>query len=195
MNQYNWRLDYASSSFDVQHHVVGSFVYALPIGKGKAILGNSGRMTDLLLGGWQANGIVSLQTGLPFSVTASDVQFLNQNYGQRANLVGDANPSGFHKTINQYFNTQAFGQPALGAFGNSGRNILRAPGTANLDFSLFKNIRFGERVTLQTRLEAFNVFNHANFGFPDTNVDSPTFGVIRSASSGRILQVAMKIIW
>ena len=195
MNQYDWRLDYATSSFDVQHHVVGSFVYALPVGKGKAILGNPGRLTDLLFGGWQLNGILTLQSGLPYSVTASDLQFINQNYGQRADLVGNPYPSGFHKTINRYFETSAFEQPALGAFGNSGRNILRAPGTENLDFSLFKNINFSERLTLQTRLEAFNVFNHANFGFPDANIDSTTVGVIRSAAPGRILQVAMKLLW
>jgi Carboxypeptidase regulatory-like domain len=195
MNQYNWRLDYSSSSFDVTHRFVGSFVYALPIGKGKTFLANAGTLTDLLIGGWQVNGILTLQTGLPYSVTASDIQFLNQNYGQRADLVGNPNPSGFHRTISQYFNRDAFAQPALGYFGGSGRNILRAPGTENLDFSLFKNIPLGERVTWQTRLEAFNVFNHANFGIPDSNVDSKTFGVIRSASAGRILQVAMKMVW
>jgi hypothetical protein len=195
MNQYNWRADYSSSSFDVTHRFVGSFVYALPIGKGKAVFGNAGTLTNLLVGGWQVNGILTLQTGVPYSVTASDIDFLNQNYGQRADVVSNPNSSGFQKSVNEYFNTAAFAQPGIGLFGNSGRNILRAPGTENLDFSLFKNIPLGERVTWQTRLEAFNVLNHANFGIPDSNVDSTTFGVIRSASAGRILQVAMKMIW
>lgn len=195
MNQYNWRLDYASSSFDVTHRFVASFVYALPFGKGKALFGNSGKLTNLLIGGWQANGILTLQTGLPYSVTASDIDFLNQNYGQRADWASNPSSSAFQKSVNEYFNTQAFVQPGVGLFGNTGRNILRAPGTENLDFSLFKNIPLGERLTWQTRLEAFNVLNHANFGIPDSNVDSSTFGAIRSASAGRILQVAMKMIW
>jgi hypothetical protein len=152
-------------------------------------------VTDLLAGGWQVNGILTLQTGAPYSVSASDLQFINQNYGQRADVVGNPSPSGFHKTIYEYFNRNAFAQPALGYFGNSGRDILRAPGTENLDFSLFKNIPLGERLKWQTRLEAFNVLNHANFGRPDSNVASTTFGVLRNASAGRILQVAMKMIW
>jgi hypothetical protein len=195
MNQYNWRLDYSSSSFDVTHRFVGSFIYALPIGRGKTFFTNSGKFADLLIGGWQVNGILTLQTGIPYSVTASDLKFLNQNYGQRADLVGNPSPSGFHRMISEYFNRDAFAQPALGLFGNSGRNILRAPGTENSDLSLFKNIPLGERVTWQTRLEAFNSFNHANFGRPDSNVDSKTFGVIRGASAGRILQLAMKMVW
>jgi len=109
--------------------------------------------------------------------------------------VGNPYPSGLKKSINEYFNTAAFAQPVLGAFGNTGRDILRAPGAANLDFSLFKNIPFGERVHLQVRGEAFNLFNRANFGFPDSGVPDSTFGVINSVAPGRIIQVAMKVIW
>jgi Carboxypeptidase regulatory-like domain len=195
MDEYNWRLDYSSSSFDIKHHFVGSLVYALPFGRGRALFGNVGTYTNLLVGGWQVNGILTLQTGLPYSVTASDIDFLNQAYGQRADVVGNPYPSGFHRSINEYFNLAAYAQPALGLFGDSGRDILRAPGTENLDFSLFKSMPLGEYINWQTRLEAFNVFNHANFGFPDSNVDSSTFGVIQSAAPGRIVQVAMKLIW
>ena len=195
MDQYNWRLDYASSSFDVRNRFVGSFVYDLPFGKGKALMGHANTFANLLLGGWQVNGILTLQSGLPYSVTASDLGFVNQNYGQRADVAGNPYPSGFHQSINEYFSTAAFAQPALGYFGNSGRDILRAPGIANLDFSLFKNIPLGERLRWQTRLEAFNVLNHANFGFPNSNIDSSSVGAISSASPGRILQLAMKLIW
>ena len=158
MDQYNWRLDYASSSFDVTNRFVGSFVYELPFGKGKALMGNAGTFTNLLVGGWQANGILTLQSGLPYSVTASDLGFVNQNYGQRADVVGNPYPSGFHQSINEYFNTAAFAQPGLGYFGNSGRDILRAPGIVNLDFSLFKNIPLGERLRWQTRLGSLQCF-------------------------------------
>jgi hypothetical protein len=195
LNQYNWRLDYGTSSFDVTHRFVGSFVYALPLGKGKAFGGGANKLTDLLIGGWQTNGILTLQTGLPFSVGASDLGFVNQNFDQRANVVGNPYPSGFQKSINEWFNTAAFAQPALAYFGDSGRNILRAPGLVNLDFSFFKNIPLGEHVHWQGRIEAFNVLNHANFGPPNNYQNSTTFGSIGSAAAGRILQVAMKVIW
>ncbi len=195
MNEYNWRLDYAPSSFDVTHRFVGSAVYQLPIGKGRALLGNAGTAANLLLGGWQLNGIITRQTGFPFSITATDLGFINQNFAQRADVVGNPNPSGFNASISSWFNTNAFAQPAYGAFGNSGRNVLRGPDSINLDLSLFKDFAFTERARLQTRLEAFNALNHANFGFPGSGVGTPQFGVIGSAAAGRIVQVAMKVIW
>jgi hypothetical protein len=195
MDQYNWRLDYATSSFDVQQRFVGSFVYSLPFGKGRAFGGSANKLTDLLIGGWQTNGILTVQSGLPYSIAASDLGFVNQNYDQRANVAGNPYPSGFQQSINEYFNTAAFSQPGLGYFGDSGRNILRAPGLVNLDFSLFKNIPLGEHLHWQGRLESFNVLNHANFGTPNNNENSATFGSIGSAAPGRIVQVAMKLIW
>jgi len=195
MNQYNWRLDYASSTFDVRHNFVGSFVYQLPFGKSKAFLGNAGTLTNLLIGGWQANGIVTLRSGLPYTVTASDLGFINQNFAQRADLVGNPNPPGFKRSIDKYFDKTAFAQPALGRFGAAGRNILRGHGMTNVDLSLFKNIPLDERLKLQIRLEAFNAFNHANFGFPNANINSASVGAIGYAAPGRILQVAMKLIW
>ena len=196
MDEYNWRLDYASSSFDLRQSFVGSFVYALPIGRGKALLGNTSKALDLLLGEWQVNGILTLQTGLPFTVTASDIDFINQNYGQRANVVGNPYPSGFNSSINEDFSTTAFAQPPLGAFGNSARDFLRGPGVENLDFSLFKTFPVAERLRLQMRAETFNIFNHVNFGSSQwVTVDSGTFGVIGSAAPGRIVQLAAKLIW
>jgi hypothetical protein len=195
MNQYNWRLDYGNSAFDVTHRFVGSFVYALPFGKGQAIYGNASGPVDVLIGGWQVNGILTFQSGFPFSVSADDIDFLNYGFAQRADLVGNPHLSGSQRSITKWFNTAAFAQPALGTFGNSGRNILRAPGIENLDFSLFKNISLGEQVRLQTRFEAFNLLNHANFGAPTSYVNSSAFGVIGSASPGRIVQIAMKLIW
>ncbi len=195
MNEYNWRLDYGPSSFDVTQRFVGSAVYELPIGRGRALLGNSGRAANLLGGGWQLNGILTRQTGFPFTVNATDLGFINQNYAQRADVVGNPYPSGFQQGIESWFNTKAFAQPVLGTFGNSGRNVLRGPASINLDLSLFKDFAFTERARLQTRLETFNVLNHANFGFPGTGVGTPQFGVISSAAAGRIVQVAMKVIW
>lgn len=195
MNEYDWKADYSSSSFDVRHNFVGSVVAALPVGRGKRFLGNSPRALDLLVGGWQGNMIVSFRTGFPFSIAATDIGFLNQGFGQRADVVGKWFPSGFKKTVNQWFNPSAFAQPAIGAYGNSGRNLVRAPGAENVDASLFKNFSMAERLTLQMRFEAFNLFNHTNPGFPDNSLSSPTFGAIGSTAPGRIVQVAVKLIW
>ncbi len=195
MNQYDFGADYGNSAFDATHHFVGSFVYTLPFGKGQYFGGNANTATDLLIGGWQVNGILTFQTGFPFSIAADDLQFANQGFAQRADIVGDPYPSGFHKSRTQWFNTAAYVNPGLGAYGNSARNSLRAPGISNLDFSLFKNIQLGERVKLQPRLEAFNLFNHPRFGTPGSYVNGSDFGIINSAGPGRIVQVAMKLIW
>jgi len=117
--------------------------------------------------------------------------------GQRANVTGNPLPPGFKQGITEWFNTAAFSQPAVGTFGNSGRDIIRRPGVSNLDASLFKNIPIWERVKLQLRAEGFNALNHTQFGLPNTYVNGgPSFGQIGSLGvSARILQVAGKVIW
>ena len=183
------------------HSFVGSFTAALPFGKGKHYLGSSSRGLDALIGGWQVNGIVSLRTGFPFSIAATDINFINQTFGQRADVVGNPHAGGFHKGVNEWFNINSFAQPAEGNYGNSSRDILRAPGVENVDASFFKSFTLIERLNLQTRFEAFNLFNHTNFGFPNNFVPqsaalpNPSFGTIGSAAPGRILQIAAKFIW
>jgi hypothetical protein len=194
MDEYNFNLDYSSSSFDIRNRFVGSIVYSLPFGKGERFASNTG-LWDYLIGGWQFNGILTLQSGQPFTTSATDIGFLNENYAQRADIVGNPYPSGFHKSKDEWFNTGAFAQPAIGAFGDAGRNDLRAPGIENLDASIFKNVPLGERLRWQTRLETFNTFNHTNFGFPNASISSPVYGTISSANAARVVQVAMKLIW
>jgi len=214
MDDHNPKLDYARSDFDVDHRFVLSYVANLPIGKGKRFLSNANKATDLAVGGWQLTGIATFQRGFPFSVQANDSFGLLEARNQRANLVGNPN-KGFHKSVNQWFNTAAFSQPLAGQFGNSGRNILREPGINNWDMGLAKNFAFGERVNFQLRLESFNTFNHTQWGVDpssptaaasgpgtgaiDRNVnDQPpsantNFGRVVSARPGRILQLGGKI--
>jgi hypothetical protein len=106
----------------------------------------------------------------------------------------------FHQTRYQWFNTSVFSQPRIdipgqSGLGTSGRNIITAPGIANFDLSAFKNVAITERIRWQLRLEAFNAFNHTQFGYPDSFVTSPTFGVIGSARAGRVIQYGTKIIF
>jgi hypothetical protein len=195
MDNHNFRRDYGSSTFDITHRAVFSFVGTIPVGHGQRFLANLNRPANSLIGGWQINGIVTLQTGFPFSVAGNDLLGLTGSHADRADLVGNPNPSGFHKSIQAWFNTAAFAQAAPGFMGNSGRNILRAPGSEDCDFSLFKNITINEKVRLQVRGEFFNIFNHPNFGYPNPSVGSGPFGSIASASPGRIIQVAAKVLF
>ena len=147
-----------------------------------------------IVGGWQVNGIYTWQHGFPITIQAADLGGLNDTFGSnRADLVGDAHPSGFDKSVEHWFNTAAFAQPGFGQFGNTGRNILRGPGINNLDFSLFKNFEVHGDMRLQFRFESFNFFNHPQFNRRRTrNVASATFGVLNSARPGRINQLGLK---
>lgn len=192
---HNQRADYGLSSYDVSQRLAMSFVYNLPVGRGKAALKNASKVADTVVGGWQVNGIAVFQGGFPFSIVASDLGFVNEGYGERADLVGNPH-TGFTQSIHKWFNTAAFAQPAAGEFGNSGRNIIRSPGVNNFDLSLFKNFKLSERARLQFRLESFNALNHPQFGFPDVNVNSSTFGVISTISkyhTARRNQIALRI--
>jgi hypothetical protein len=195
VNAHNTRLDYSYASYDTPHRFVGSFVYDLPIGRGKRFLGNTAKAGNFVVGGWQLNGIVTLQRGFPFSINATDLGGVLQAFVNRADIHGDPKPSGFEFSPSKAFETSVFSQPALGAFGNSARNAVRAPGINNFDLSAFKNTSITERVIWQVRFESFNAFNHTQFGYPDSTIDSPTFGVIKSARPGRVNQVGTKLIW
>jgi len=195
MNPHDPNLDYSVSSFDVSQRYISSLVYLLPVGPGQRFLNGAGAITGRLLAGWQLNAITTFQGGFPFSIGALDLDDYNEANGQRADVVGNPYPKGFHRSFRQWFNTAAFADPPLGVYGNSPRNYLRMQGVNNWDMSLFKNTTLKESTSLQLRLESFNVFNRVQLGEPDQYLEDPTFGVISSASPGRIVQIAAKIIW
>jgi hypothetical protein len=194
LNNHDPKRDRGRSDFDVDHRLVASFVYDLPVGRGKRYGGSLNKAADVFVGGWQVNGIVTFQKGFPITMTA-DLGGLLDTFGtNRANLVGDPQ-SGATGTIASWFNKSAFAQPAQGVFGSSGRNILRAPGINNFDLSLFKNFAVTEHLRFQFRLESFNAFNHTQFLGVSTNVTSPQFGQITSTRPARINQLGAKFIW
>jgi len=210
MNEHDPSIDHGLSDFDVNHRFVTSFVYQLPFGRGKKYGSNLNKAADVALGGWQVTGITTFQKGFPFSVLADDKLGLLTTFTQRANLVPGCNPnSGFHKGVNEWFNTSCFVQPLAGQFGDSGRNIIRGPGINNWDIGLGKDFKFTERVAFQFRAEAFNIFNHAQYGydpFTATNIGAPVsnnpntpppplgnYGQVIAARPGRILQLGGKL--
>jgi hypothetical protein len=190
-------LDRGRSDFDVDHRLVGSFVYNLPFGPGEKFASNATGVKNAIVGGWQVNGIATFQRGFPITITAADADGLNDSFGtNRANIVGDPYPSGFQKSVSQWFNTAAFAQPARGHFGTIGRNTLRGPGINNLDLALFKNFDLTRGARLQFRLESFNAFNHTQFNAPVVNVaETARFGQILSARPARINQVGLKLLF
>jgi hypothetical protein len=196
LNNHDVKRDRGRSEFDVDHRLVSSFVYELPIGRNKKFGGNMHKALDLVIGGWQVNGIFTLQRGFPMSITAADQGGLNDTSGtNRADIVGDINPSGFTPTIDKWIPTEAFRQPAPGFLGTSGRGILRAPGINNWDTGLFKNFSITERLSFQFRFESFNAFNHTQWGVPVRSVVDSRFGRILGTRPARINQLGAKLVW
>jgi len=196
LNNHDVQRDHGLSGFDVAHRVVASFVWNLPFGKGERFGGNASGVKNAIIGGWQMNGIYLWQGGFPITIQAADVGGVLDTFGtNRADIVGDIHSGG--GTVEQWFNTAAFAQPALGSFGNSGRSILRGPGINNLDLGFFKNFFLPRNATLQLRVEAFNAFNHPQFtaGGVSTNIANANFGVLTSARPGRIVQLGVKLLF
>ncbi len=191
-NPYNIAEARGLASWDAPHRFVVSSVYELPIGKGRRFI-NKGGAVNALIGGWQLGGIVSLQSGSPFTpTTGRDIA----NVGTTTRPDRDGTGTVSDPGIDKWFDPSAFANPAPYTFGNSGVNILRGPGYSNLDAILSKSFGLGSNESryLQYRFEAFNIFNHANFGNPNTNINQPNaVGRIFSAGAPRILQMALKL--
>jgi Carboxypeptidase regulatory-like domain/TonB dependent receptor-like, beta-barrel len=196
-------LERGRSTFDIRHRFTTSFTYDLPFKFGNKTL-------NALLGDWQAGGIITQQSGLPFTVNISGDRANNGLLNQRPNLIGDPNLPDDQRSVDRWFNTDAFVIQSVGALGSAGRNILDAPGTNVVDFSLLKNILFSERHRLQFRTEFFNLFNHTNFDFPERicappvlttgasctgNTTTPSLGRINAARDPRILQFGLKYLF
>ena len=178
----------ASSIIDMRHRLTLSYVWDLPFGKGKAFL-NHGGPTDWVLGGWQTNGILTVQSGLPFSPVLQ-TSTTNTGTGSRPNVVGVVT---YPKTLDHWFSPSAFGTPAPYTYGNAGRNTLVGPGRTNWDMSLLKNFVIREEARVEFRAEAFNVLNHPQFGLPNPTIGHPQAGMITSTvGNSRQLQLALR---
>lgn len=192
-NAYNTRAEYGRSEFDRRHVFTANFVYELPFFK------NQRSLLGYTVGGWELSGIISANSGLPLTVTTSNLDSGFQGIlgaspaGARPFIIG--NPAG-PKTSLQWFNTAAFAPNAAtgnGVPGTSGRGVITGPGYQKWDLSLFKNIPIREALKLQFRAEAFNVWNHTNWDTVSLNTTSSTFGRITGARDARIMQLALKM--
>jgi Carboxypeptidase regulatory-like domain/TonB dependent receptor len=148
----------------------------------------------LLASGWQISGIVRVLSGDYFSAKSGLDQALTGTDDQRAQQIL-GNVYAPNKSISQWLNPAAFGQPALGTYGNMGPGTLRGPGFFGIDTSITRKFPIRERQTFEIRAEAFNVLNHVNPLDPVSTLSSSTFGQIQAANDPRILQLAAKFVF
>jgi hypothetical protein len=177
------------SGFDIRQRFVASPVYELPFGTGKKFA-NQGWL-GYLVGGWQMSGIVTLQSGRPFTALVNRDQSNTLGSLDRPNMVG--NPNSGPRTVDQWFNTAAFVLQPAGTFGNAGRNNIDGPGMINVDLALSRRFVYRERYSLQVRAESFNISNHTNFNLPVQTIDNQAFGRITSSLAPRQIQFGVKL--
>jgi hypothetical protein len=196
---YDWKDDYGNSNWDIRHRFVASFVYDIPF------FATSNPVLRSVFSKWQANGIITLQTGIPFNVTTgTDTANTASSGTYRPNLVHAATDGCGRGDLVGCIDATAFTvanlypiAPTNYAYGNAGRNLLHGPGAETVNFSLFRNFPIRERLRLQFRFESFGLFNHSNFGNPSAVLGTSAFGNITTlnpvAPGSRVIQFALKL--
>jgi hypothetical protein len=201
-NQYQRYLERGDDPDIRRQQLRFSYVWELPFGRGKHFLTNLSRPLNAFVGGWQLNGITTMQTGARLSPTYSGTDPANTNEysGQRPDRIGNGNfdagqMRGNIKSHQPIFDQSAFAVPAdgRGYYGNSARDILTGPGQEVWNAVAAKNFPISEQARLQFRAEFFNAFNRANFSNPSTNISSSHFGLVTGAAGGRKILFALRI--
>jgi hypothetical protein len=174
INQY-----YGPTQEDIAHIFNAQLRTELPVGRGKRFLGNTNRLVDLALGGWQYSALIHIRSGTRFDVTDSDTTSLNNGQTNRPDRVGNGALS--NPTVDKWFDTTAFVVHTTPmTYGTSGANPLHADGEQQLDSSISKTFHITERQQLLFRVDAFNTFNHPNFAAPDSVVGDAAEGQVSS---------------
>jgi len=186
-------LDKALSSLDVAHHLVVNFQYDLPFRPG-------GRLLRAVAGGWGLNGITTIQSGMPVSISSAANTTNSLGGTQRPSSTSQSTrtPGGVKDRIDQYFDARAFINPPRYTFGNVGRTLPdnRAPYLQVWDLSVLKNIPVRESKRVEFRAEFFNVLNSVNFLPPEGDAATfgrPQFGTLTDAERARIIQFGLKL--
>jgi hypothetical protein len=188
INPENRQLERSISAYDTPHRLVASYVYDLPVGKGKRLAADLHPVANAIVGGWTFSGIWTLQSGRPIAITRR--AFSSGNSAR----IDD-------RTIDRWFDTSQFTvAPAFGlaSFGNVGRLLpdVRMDGENNFDFTLSKDFKYRERYRLNIRGEFFNAFNSPLFDFPNGAITSRDFGRISAQRNGpRSIQLGAQVFW
>ena len=192
----NLRNERSLSTHDIPQRLVISFSYQLPIGSGKALGTNMGRLANALVGGWEVSGLMTFQSGVPLNVTQNGGVLWDAS--QRPHLIGDPSmPGNVVSRLNGYFNVDAFQRPENDIIGSAPRTLsnYRAPGLRNADIAFFKQFQIDEHKRGEFRFETFNSTNTPAFGIPNTSFESQNFGIINglmSGTSARQVQLGFK---
>jgi len=195
-DRFHPRLDYGNVTYDRRHRFLATFLYDLPVGKGKPFLNRSG-VLNTIVGDWQLGGVAIAQTGPFLTPTQSTYDPANTNilstvYASRPDRVAGISPYAAHRNTSAWLNPNAFSylnlcqgyatntcnNVGIGRFGNAPVGGFSGPGTQNYSLSLMKDFSFTERAKLQIGLAAANVFNHRNYEPPAVAVDQSSFGSI-----------------
>ena len=196
-------LERSRSGSDARQIATFSYNWELPFGPGKRYLSGAHGALRQVAAGWAVNGVTSFRTGLPLTVFDSANRTQTGGGTARANRVCDGNLSTSQRIPTHWFDTSCFTADRPGTVGTAGRRIIDGPGINNWDLYLQKRTRLGgERVGLEFRIEAFNAFNHTQFGpgpnqttnltGVDLNLESPTFGQFVSAREARVIQLGVR---
>ena len=203
---YNPNACRGNSEFDAKHQVNASILYSLPVGRGQSFAHDVPRWLDEIIGGWQVSSVITWRTGLAMNPIGGGGSTTSLASGPGALFNGDteAIKAGIHNDAANNNQIQFFANPqkALSAFSfvsgqqSGNRDVLYGPHFSNVDLGVSKTFPLmGERYRLQFRAEAYNAFNHPNFGFPDTNIADSTFGVITTQVGqelSRVMQFALR---
>jgi hypothetical protein len=210
--------DFGRCEFDTNKVVHVSGTYELPVGHDRHFLGHEGRVVEAIIGGWDTNGILTLQDGQPGTVPCAITT--TSGFGCNADKVPGENPDAGPHNVNQWLNAAAYTNPPVATtIGQSdysplggGPSNFRGPGFHRLDFSLFKQFPVTERVRIEFRSEFFNLTNHPNFSLPGFSgngvtaapgslnfLNTTNFGKITSVRDGqndqREIQFALKVYY
>lgn len=189
-NPYNLNADYGNIYYVPRHRFVGSTVWDLPVGKGKAFANKISKPVDYVIGGWETSVIVAMQTGhflTPYydGILANGGQ---QNIRSNEGILLRTNCSGSSRvakpSVNQWFNPTAFTLPALGQYGSCGVGIIQGPGLWAANIGIHKSIPLGEKLVVRFEANMMNAFNHPNPSDPNTDINSASVGQITSTNGG-----------
>ena len=197
-NIYDAAAEWGPCDYDAAHNFIANAVYDIPFGRGHTYGNNMNKALDAVAGGWEMAGILSLHTGFPLTIGASDAS----NTGSRGSRADCIAPPDVFGTQNsplsvgngyQWFNPASYAQPVNGTFGSCGIGTVRGPGLATLDFNLSKSFKITERQTVNLRAEFINLTNTPILNAPNTGL-GPTLGLLNSDNgfSAREVQFALK---
>lgn len=190
----NTNAEKASSSIDLRHRWVTSAIYDLPFG-GKDGWLSQNAVTRAVFGGWQLGGIFNVQTGFPLTPTVAPNP-ANTTTPARPNQLRDGNLSRDERTVDRWYDPTAFAPAAQFTFGNSARNVLRAPGLVNLDLLIARNFQITERFRLEFRSELYNATNSVHFGRPNVQVNAAQAGRITTTQvPNRQVQFGLRLVF